>query len=69
MQYVCEFKEQPIIEFDDQIAVTGGWNTRPRVDVYNMDGWYRELPRLNTGRYQHGCGQYINAYDKMVNYR
>ena len=47
---------------------TGGLYTPTRVDVYTIDGWSRELPQLRHGRYQHGCGQYVNTDDKMVNY-
>ena len=49
------------------MIVTGGWDNPTRVDVYNMNGWSRELPELNTGRYLHGCGKYMNTDDKMVN--
>ena len=55
------------IEFDDQLIVTGGYYTLTRVDVYTINGWSSELPQLITGRYHHGCGQYINSDDKMVN--
>ena len=41
--------------------------TYSRVEVYTIDGWSRELPELNTGRRNHGCGQYVNTDNKMVN--
>ena len=50
------------------MIVIGGSYNPTRVDVYNIDGWSRELPQLNTGRWGHGCGQYINTNDKIVNY-
>ena len=36
------------------------------VSVYNVDGWVEDLPKLNMGRYYHGCGHYINSANKMV---
>ena len=55
------------IELDDQVIVTGGVLGMTRVDVYTMQGWSRRLADLNIGRYKHGCGQYTNDEDKMVN--
>ena len=55
------------IELDDKVIVTGGYYTPTRVDVYNIEGWNMELPQLITGRYNHGCGHFINSDDKMVN--
>ena len=54
------------IELDDKVIVTGGEETKTRVDVYTMEGWSMELPDLTTGRWDHGCGHYINTNDKMV---
>ena len=31
------------------IIITGGWDTRNTVSVYNVKGWQRDLPPLNTG--------------------
>ena len=55
------------IELDDLVVVTGGRYNPTRVDVYDIDGWSKELPKLINGRWNHGCGKYINTDDKMVN--
>ena len=55
------------IQLDDQVIVTGGRENPTRVDVYTIDGWSSELPQLITRRWLHGCSQYINTDDKMVN--
>jgi len=54
------------IQLDEQVILTGGNYDEKRVDVYNMDGWVKGLPRLGTGRYKHGCGHYIDSNDRMV---
>ena len=55
------------IELDDLVVVTGGRYNPTRADVYDIDGWSKELPELINGRWSHGCGKYINTDDKMVN--
>ena len=55
------------IQLDDEVIVTGGYDYPTRVDVYTIDGWSRELPQFRYRRIGHGCGQYINTDDKMVN--
>jgi len=54
------------IEADDWVVVTGGWYTRTNVTEYDINGWRQELPDLNTGRYDHGCGYYVNANKEIV---
>jgi len=56
------------IELDNQVIVTGGFNSPTKVNVYTMDGWIMDLPDLDarTGRYSHGCGHYSNSDGKMV---
>ena len=68
MDYCLHFSSACSIELDNKVIVTGGTFNQTRVFVYNMDGWIMELPQLITGRFGHGCGQYINTDDKMVNY-
>ena len=66
-KYCLYFSQACTIQLDEEVLVTGGYDNPTRVDVYTIDGWSRELPQLNNGRNQHGCGQYINTDDKMVN--
>ena len=42
--------------------------TTSRVSVYNEGGWVKDLPSLNLGRSNHGCGHFVNTDNKMVIY-
>ena len=37
-----------------------------RVTVYNTNGWVEDLPSLITGRFDHGCGHFVNNENKLV---
>ena len=61
------------IELTDQVIVTGGHkyagnpnNASDRVTVYNEQGWVEDLPSLITGRFDHGCGHFVNNENKLV---
>ena len=52
---------------EDHVILTGGYDyTKKTVSVYSTDGWLEDLPDLLTGRYDHGCGHYVNNDDKLV---
>ena len=51
------------IEFEDQVIVTGGVNSKSIVSVYNDGGWVKDLASLNIGRYAHSCGHYNSDND------
>ena len=34
--------------------------------VYNNEGFVEDWPELNTGRYDHGCGHFVNTDNKVV---
>jgi len=36
------------------------------VSAYNADGFLGYLPNLNTGRFSHGCGHFINGVGNQV---
>ena len=42
-------------EENSQFYVTGGVFTERKVSLYGTDGYKRDLPDLNHGRYNHGC--------------
>ena len=44
------------------VTITGGEDegSRNKVSQYNVEGYVRDLPQLQLGRYGHGCGQYLN---------
>ena len=53
------------IEFPDALILTGGEKTRSKVSVYNLGdvspGYLSDLPDLQVGRQDHGCGHYVNG--------
>ena len=74
--YVLYFSGACTIELNDKVVVTGGVSTgnyfsedyyvRRLVSVYNIGGWLEDLPDLNIGREQHGCGHYVDNNNNMV---
>ena len=46
--------------------MTGGFRTEYQVSLYNEDGFLKQLPMMNEGRYDHGCGHYINKELELV---
>ena len=49
----------------DSVILTGGLHSHSRVQEYNLQGSVARLPNLNTGRYYHACGHYVND-DKQI---
>ena len=45
------------------VLVTGGWPTFATVSRYGLEGWLEDLPPLNVGRREHGCGSYVSGGD------
>merc|ERR1719430_3012103 len=43
----------------DTLLITGGLNTTKTVSRYSGFGFLEDLPSLNNGRYNHGCGAYM----------
>ena len=46
--------------------MTGGVGTEDQVNLYNKEGFLNYLPTMNQGRYDHGCGHYINKELELV---
>ena len=46
--------------------MTGGLGTENQVSLYNEAGFLNPLPSMNEGRYDHGCGHYINNELELV---
>ena len=40
--------------------------THSKVTVYNNEGFVADWPELQTGRYEHGCGHYVNTDNEVV---
>jgi len=54
------------ISVEDTYILTGGYNTRRHVTMYNISGNFWELPQLNTGRWSHGCGYYVRESQAIL---
>ena len=55
------------IDLGQSVVITGGLYTERIVIEYNEDGSFKELPQLNSGRREHGCGSYISDDRNIVN--
>ena len=55
-----------VIGLQGRFVMTGGVGTEYQVSLYNEDGFLNHLPLMNQGRYDHGCGHYINNELKLV---
>ena len=53
------------IALTDAVIITGGYETKNIVSRYSKDGWVKDLPRLNVGRWQHGCSQYLSGGEQV----
>ena len=51
---------------EDTVIITGGQYTESKVTVYNNVGWVADWPELNQGRYDHGCGHFVNTDNQVV---
>ena len=51
---------------NEEVIITGGWDTLTRVSVYNKAGHNRDLANLNTGRRYHACTSFIYQNTKVV---
>merc|ERR1719228_2326018 len=50
----------------DTLLLTGGDYTMSTVSRYDTAGYVEDLPSLNQGRYDHGCGVYFgDSGDKV----
>ena len=60
IRYACS------IELKEMVILTGGQYTESKVTVYNNEGFVKDWPELKTGRYNHGCGHFVNTDNKVV---
>jgi len=54
------------IDLKDHIILTGGRHTKTIVSRYDVNGWVKNLPSLNDGRFQHGCAHYYNKDNTLI---
>ena len=57
-----------LIDEGDSFLLTGGWYTAKQTSRYSSDSWLQDLDDLNTGRFGHACGWYIDSIGKRVRY-
>ena len=53
-RYACS------IEMPEMFILTGGYSTLKTVSRYKTSGWMEDLPKLNEGRRDHGCGYFYD---------
>ena len=41
-------------------------NPMAQATIYNYQGFQADLPSLNTGRYRHACGHFVNMDMQVV---
>ena len=54
------------IQMEETVIITGGDFKKNQVTVYNTEGWVADWPELNTGRWDHGCGHFVNTDNQVV---
>ena len=57
-----------LIDEGDTFLLTGGLYTKTTVSRYNVTSHVKDLNILNSGRYQHACGWYVDSDGKRVSY-
>ena len=60
-RYACAIPD----EDNEELIITGGYDTMTTVSVYNETGWQRDLAPLNQGRGYHACVSYVNGGKKV----
>ena len=46
---------------NEEVIITGGWETMTKASVYNEDGWQRDLPSFSEGRRHHACSSFLSS--------
>ena len=54
------------IGLDTSMIITGGFDTLTTAALYDLTGFLRELPHLNTGRHDHACSHYTAQDGSLV---
>ena len=50
------------------MILTGGFYNKTQVTVYSSSGWveYQKQAQLQTGRWNHACGHFVNTDNQVV---
>ena len=54
------------VQMEETVIITGGYDIKTKVTVYNTEGFLAKWPDMNTGRYSHGCGHFVNTDNQVV---
>ena len=54
------------IGLDTTMVITGGFDTLTSAALYDITGFIRELPPLNTGRHDHACSHFTAQDGSLV---
>ena len=54
------------IDLGESLVITGVGDTEKIVIQYFEDGSFKELPKLITGRSNHGCTSYVDGLENIV---
>ena len=66
INYLCS-SDACSINLGSTVILTGGVYFQHRVSEYSETGYQRELPKLMTGRFNHGCSYFENEEGTKVN--
>jgi len=61
-----ETKLACVIKLQDYFIITGGRKNMRSVFQYDVDGEFKILPNLDTGRLLHGCGHFYSGSNELV---
>ena len=62
ISFACGFAD----DNDSSYIITGGSASPKTVSRYGKSGWMEDLPSLNTERWHHGCGTYLDSENNRV---
>ena len=48
------------INLDSSVVLVGGPRPYTTVSEYSLEGWVRDLPSLQQGRWDHGCSYFVS---------
>ena len=65
INYLCS-SDACSINLGSTVILTGGVYFQHRVSEYSETGYQRELPKLMTGRFNHGCSYFENEEGTKV---
>ena len=62
-QLKAKYNSYCTLEFEDKVVLVQGGKD---VHEYNINGWVKDLPRLNVNHGVPACGHYVDNNNNMV---